>query len=266
MASNPIRSVIVLCVDDDIILSLLQAALEAQGMGFLAANNGRDALEVAAEYRPDGVILDHYLPDMTGGELAAEIKRICPDTKIIMFSALPELPPDAVGFLDAFVYKSEGVRPLLLTLQRILGRPQPEARRFPRYPVRLPLAIIVNRLGSSAVLFGICSNFGEGGIGCTIEGNLVPGEFVQVQGSDSRLDFSLESHAHVRYRKGETYGFAFCDVTPQQQVEVQRLCQRLASACELLDECFIPTFLACTDLGLTPRAVALCRNYGVVVW
>jgi len=49
MASNPIRSVIVLCVDDDIILSLLQAALEAQGMGFLAANNGRDALEVAAE-------------------------------------------------------------------------------------------------------------------------------------------------------------------------------------------------------------------------
>jgi CheY-like chemotaxis protein len=229
MASNPIRSVIVLCVDDDIILSLLQAALEAQGMGFLAANNGRDALEVAAEYRPDGVILDHYLPDMTGGELAAEIKRICPDTKIIMFSALPELPPDAVGFLDAFVYKSEGVRPLLLTLQRMLGRLQHEARRFPRYPVRLPLAVIVNRFGKSAVLFGMCSNFGEGGIGGTIEGSLVPGEFVQVRGTDSQRSFSLESYAQVRYRKEETYGFAFCDVTPEQQVEVQRLCQRLAS-------------------------------------
>ena len=230
MASNPLRNVVVLCVDDEVILSLLQAALEARDIGFLAANNGREALEVAAERRPDGVILNHHLPDMTGGELAAEMKRICPDTIIIMFSALPELPPDAVGFLDAFNHKSEGVRPLLVTLQRMLGRLQPEARRFPRYPVRLPLAVIVNRFGKSAVLFGLCSNVGEGGIGGRIEGNLVPGEFVQVQGSDSRLDISLESYAQVRYRKEETYGFAFCDVTPPQRVEVQRLCQRLASA------------------------------------
>jgi CheY-like chemotaxis protein len=233
MASNPLRNVVVLCVDDEVILSLLQAALEARDIGFLAANNGREALEVAAERRPDGVILNHHLPDMTGGELAAEMKRICPDTIIIMFSALPELPPDAVGVLDAFNHKSEGVRPLLVTLQRMLGRLQPEARRFPRYPVRLPLAVIVNRFGKSAVLFGICGNFGEGGIGGTIEGNLVPGEFVQVLGSDSQLKFSLESHAQVRYRKGDAYGFAFCDVTSQQQVEVQRLCQRIASACEL---------------------------------
>ena len=230
MASNPLRNVVVLCVDDEVILSLLQAALEARDIGFLAANNGREALEVAAERRPDGVILNHHLPDMTGGELAAEMKRICPDTIIIMFSALPELPPDAVGFLDAFLHKSEGVRPLLVTLQRMLGRLQHEARRFPRYPVRLPLAVIVNRFGESGVLFGMCSSFSEGGVGGTIDGHLVPGEFVQVQCSDSRLDFSLESHAQVRYRKGEAYGFAFCDVTPQQRVEVQRVCQRLASA------------------------------------
>jgi CheY-like chemotaxis protein len=219
-----------LCVDDEVVLSVLQAALEAQGVGFLAATNGREALEAAAERRPDGVILNYHLPDMTGGELAAEVKRICPDTIIIMFSALPELPADAVGYLDTFVHKREGVGPLLSALNRLLLRDKPEARRFPRYPVWLPLAIIVNRFGSSAVLFGICSSLSEGGIGGTIEGNLVPGEFVRVQGSDPRLDFSLESHAQVRYRKGETYGFAFCDVTPQQRVEMQRLCQRLASA------------------------------------
>jgi CheY-like chemotaxis protein len=230
MASDPIRSVVVLCVDDDVILSLLQTALETQGVGFLAANSGREALEVAATRRLDGVILDHHLTDMTGGKLAAEIKRICPDTIIIMFSTLPELPPDAVEYLDTFVHKGEGVRPLLSALQGLLLRHKTNARRFSRYPVRLPLSVIVNRFGESAVLFGLCSSFGEGGIGGTIEGNLVPGEFVQVQGSDSRLDFSLESHAQVRYRKGETYGFAFCDVTPQQRVEVQRLCQRLASA------------------------------------
>jgi CheY-like chemotaxis protein len=230
MASDPIRSVVVLCVDDDVILSLLEAALEAQGIGFLAANSGREALEVVAKRQPDGVILDHRLPDMTGGQLAAELTRICPDTILIMFSALPELPPDAVGFLDAFVHKGEGVRPLLSALQRLLLRHKPDARKFPRYPVRLPLAVIVNRFGESGVLFGVCSSVGEGGIGGTIDGNLVPGEFVKVLGSDSQLDFSLESHAQVRYRKGEAYGFAFCDVTPQQHVEMQRLCQRLAAA------------------------------------
>jgi len=230
MASISTRRVVVLCVDDDVILSLLQSALETQGIGFVAAHNGREALEVAAELRPDAVILDHYLPEMTGGILAAKIKGICPDTIVIMFSSLPEVPPDGVGFLDAFVHKDEGVRPLLSAIQRLLLRPKPEARKFPRYPVRLPLAVIVNRFGESGVLFGMCSSFGEGGIGGTIDGNLVPGEFVRVQGSDSQLNFSLESHAQVRYRKGEAYGFAFCDVTPQQRVEVQRVCQRLASA------------------------------------
>ncbi len=230
MASNPTRMVVLLCVDDEITLPLLQAALEALGISSLAATNGRDALEATATLRPDAVILDHQLPDMTGGELAAKIKRACPDTMVIMASALPELPQDNVAFLAAFVHKREVVHPLLSALQRLLQGDHPENRKFPRYSVRLPLAIIVDRFGSSAVLYGICSSFSEGGIGGTIDGNLVPGEFVRVQGSDPRLDFSLESPAQVRYRKGETYGFAFCDVTPQQRVEMQRLCQRLASA------------------------------------
>lgn len=230
MASNSTRSVVVVCVDDEIILPLLQVALEALGISSLAATNGREALELAAKCRPNGVIIGDHPPDMTGGELAAEIKRICPDTIVIMSSALPELPQDSIGFRDLFVHKREVVRPLLSALQRLLQRDKPDARRFPRYPVRLPLAIIANRFGRSAVLFGICSSFSEGGMGGTIEGSLMPGEFVRVQGSDPRLDFSLESHAQVRYRKGETYGFAFCHVAPQQQVEVQRLCQRLASA------------------------------------
>jgi CheY-like chemotaxis protein len=230
MACDPPRRVVVLCVHDDIILPLLQAALEALGITSFAATNGRDALEAAEKLHPDAVILDNHLPDMTGGELAVKIKRICSEMIVIMSSALPELPQDNVEFMDAFISKREVVRPLLSALQRLLRRDNPETREFPRYSLRLPVAVIVNRFGSSAVLYGICSSLSEGGIGGTIEGNLVPGEFVQVQGSDPRLGFSLESHAQVRYRKGETYGFAFYDVTPQQRVEVQRLCQRLASA------------------------------------
>ena len=119
MACDPPRRVVVLCVHDDIILPLLQAALEALGITSFAATNGRDALEAAAKLRPDAVILDHHLLDMTGGELAVKIKRICPDTIVIMSSALPELPREDVEVLDAFIRKREVVRPLLSALQRL---------------------------------------------------------------------------------------------------------------------------------------------------
>jgi CheY-like chemotaxis protein len=94
-------------------------ALEALGISSLVATNGRDALEAAAKLLPDVVILCHHLPDMTGGELAAKIKRICPDTIVIMSSALPELPREDVEVLDAFIRKREVVRPLLSALQRL---------------------------------------------------------------------------------------------------------------------------------------------------
>ena len=229
MASrNPKRN-IVLCVDDEVILSVLQAALELYGYAFVAAHSGGEALELAAELRPDAVIFDHHLPDMTGGKLATKMKRIRPDIVIILFSGSPAPPPDAVGFVDAFVQKSEGIRPLVAVLQRMLGRSQPETRRFPRYPVRLPLAISVDRFGELAVLSGLCRNFSEGGIAARIDGTLVPGEFVEVQVSDSRLNFGFKSSAQVCHRTGRTYGFAFLDITPSQKLDVQRLCQRLAS-------------------------------------
>ncbi len=231
MTSNPIRSVVVLCVDDEeAVRCLLETALEQFGYVALGASNGREALHLATQHRIDAIILDYRMPDMNGAEVALEMKRHWPDVPIILYSASSDLPSSTLTRVDAFVAKGERLSILVAVLQRLLGRPQPDARRFPRYPVRLPLAVIVNRSGESAVLSGVSSNLGEGGIGCTIKGNLVPGEFIQVQGSDSELDFSLESHAQVRYRKEEAYGFEFCDVTPQQRVDVQRLCQRLASA------------------------------------
>jgi len=229
MASNLIHN-IVLCLDDEAILSLLQAALEAHDCVFLSAHSGREALRLAAEHRADGVIFDQQLLDMTSVKLAAEIKHIRPDTAVIMFSGSAAPPPDAVEFVDTFLQKGGGVRPLLAALRRILGRSQPEARQFPRYPVHLPMAVVVGRFGETAVLSGICSNVGEGGIRGEIEGNLVPGEIVHVEVSDSRLKIALKSNAQVRHRTGKAYGFAFCDVTLQKHMELRRLCERLVSA------------------------------------
>jgi c-di-GMP-binding flagellar brake protein YcgR len=96
--------------------------------------------------------------------------------------------------------------------------------------VQIPFTVTVNRAGTTAMLRGLSVNFGEGGIGGKIEGDLEPGEHVLLQIVDSRLQKQLEPRAQVSYRKDNTYGFEFLDVSSQAQSVVRQFCQRLASA------------------------------------
>lgn len=84
---------IVLIVDDEFgIANLLEAVLEDEGHRPILASNGRQALEKAAETRPDLVITDFMMPVMDG---AALIRAIVNDPKlhdvpVILMSAMPE--------------------------------------------------------------------------------------------------------------------------------------------------------------------------------
>lgn len=50
------------------------------------AENGLVAVQKVEEFRPDIVLLDYQMPEMNGLEAAAQIKRIAPDTKIVMLT------------------------------------------------------------------------------------------------------------------------------------------------------------------------------------
>ena len=87
----------------------------------------------------------------------------------------------ATGDRTVFVWKGEGLRLLLARLARLLqvpGKKQSELRRFPRFAVQLSFAVTVDRAGRLAMLQGISSNLGEGGIGGIVDGDLQPGEYV----------------------------------------------------------------------------------------
>ncbi|MGO9305761.1 MAG: response regulator [Candidatus Korobacteraceae bacterium] len=233
MESLSVRHV-VLCVDDeDAIRGLLEAILEQVGYNALVASSGREALRLAAQHRADAVILDYAMPDMNGGEVAREMKRLRPDVPIILFSGSQNIQSSAFMYVDAFVPKSEGLRPLLGVLARLLQTPgkNPFAvRRFPRFSARLSLAVTVNRAGELSMLQGISTELGEGGIGGIVDGDLEPGEVVLLTISDSRLEKQLAPRAQVRYRRNHHYGFAFSDVGPIEKATVRQFCGQLASA------------------------------------
>ena len=87
MKSGPNR---ILIVDDsEEVRSIVRIFLERDATFTVCgeAGNGVEAITKAQELKPDLVLLDLKLPDMSGIEAAGALKAILPNTKLVLFSA-----------------------------------------------------------------------------------------------------------------------------------------------------------------------------------
>ena len=88
---------ILLVDDEEGIRKVLGIALRDMGYRIIAAENGREALRIYKKECPAIVLTDIKMPDMDGIELLRRIKKINPDTEVIMFTGhgdmLHLLPP-----------------------------------------------------------------------------------------------------------------------------------------------------------------------------
>jgi DNA-binding NarL/FixJ family response regulator len=84
-------STITLMVVDDhrMVADGLASVLEADpGLAVIArAASGGEALALAPHSRPDAVVVDLRLPDMTGVELATRLRALCPALPVVLISA-----------------------------------------------------------------------------------------------------------------------------------------------------------------------------------
>jgi CheY-like chemotaxis protein len=98
----------VLCVDDEKIgLRVRKIMLESRGYRVLTASNGAEGLRVFDENAVDLVVLDYFMPELNGGEVAAEMRRRRPGVPIVFLSAYFSLPPEALKVADAFITKGD---------------------------------------------------------------------------------------------------------------------------------------------------------------
>jgi DNA-binding NarL/FixJ family response regulator len=92
------------------------------------AEDGAEAIQKAKELRPDLILLDFSMPNMNGIEAASELKRLLPDTRIIVFTmfddALGSSLSSAVG-VDLVVPKAEGLTVLVSAVQHFLSDSAP---------------------------------------------------------------------------------------------------------------------------------------------
>jgi CheY-like chemotaxis protein len=92
------------------------------------AVNGADAIEKAQQLRPELILLDLSMPLMTGIEAAPVLKRMLPETKIILFTLYADYIPKsliAVAGIDLAPSKAEGIVGLASHLNSLLVPPLP---------------------------------------------------------------------------------------------------------------------------------------------
>lgn len=94
------------------------------------AGDGRQAIEMAEELKPDVVILDSQMPGLNGLDALPGLLKVAPDTRVVMFSGSeePEFERAARegGASDYFIKGVDDVEKVLDAARRYAG---PDAAR-----------------------------------------------------------------------------------------------------------------------------------------
>lgn len=102
-----------------------------------------------------------------------------------------------------------------------------ELRRYPRYQLEVRVAVTSVRAQGVASLWGRCSDISEGGLGCTLVGELQEGESVNVEFTLPLEREPFKARAVVRHRAGFHYGLEFLFLTPEEQHKIARLARTM---------------------------------------
>lgn len=115
----------ILVVDDAAFMRVRAAkVLTDNGHEVAQAENGRDAVAKYAEWHPDAVLLDITMPEMDGLAALKEIKKIDPDARVAMVTAMGQqaivMEALRAGARD-FVLKPFQPDRVLAALQKLLA-------------------------------------------------------------------------------------------------------------------------------------------------
>ncbi len=132
-AQSTVTTQILVVEDERDIADVLDYNLTKAGYDVIAAACGHDGLKLARSRKPDLVLLDLMLPDISGTEVCRALKDD-PNTRtvpVIMVSARGEEIDRVVGFelgVEDYVTKPFSIRELLLRIKAVLRRQGPKTQ------------------------------------------------------------------------------------------------------------------------------------------
>ena len=89
--------------------------------------SGGMGLELASVHAIDVVIVDYFMPTMNGQEVAMEMRRLRPQTPIILLTGAVDVPQQALKRVDALVTKNRLASQLLPAIAPIARMRMPRS-------------------------------------------------------------------------------------------------------------------------------------------
>ena len=120
---NPIN---VLVVDDESVLAeMVSMALRYEGWNIATAGDGSSAIASARAQRPDVVVLDVMLPDMSGLDVLHKLREENPQLPVLLLTAKDAIEDRIAGLTaggDDYVTKPFSIEEVVLRLRALLRR------------------------------------------------------------------------------------------------------------------------------------------------
>ncbi|GAB11256.1 putative two-component system response regulator [Gordonia araii NBRC 100433] len=115
-----------LVVDDEAVLAeMVSMALRYEGWTVATAGDGASAIAAARENRPDVVVLDVMLPDMSGLDVLLRLRELNPVLPVLMLTAKDSVEDRIAGLTaggDDYVTKPFSIEEVVLRLRALLRR------------------------------------------------------------------------------------------------------------------------------------------------
>jgi two-component system cell cycle response regulator DivK len=112
--------------DNELNMKLFHDLLEASGYNILQTRNGLEAIDIAREHRPDLILMDIQLPEVSGLEVTKWIKedddlRSIPVIAVTAFAMKGDEERIRQGGCEAYLSKPISVATFLSTVKSYLG-------------------------------------------------------------------------------------------------------------------------------------------------
>jgi two-component system cell cycle response regulator DivK len=123
---SPLSKRILIVEDNDLNMKLLHDLLEAKGYATLQTKDGREALKLARQHRPDLILMDIQLPEVSGLEVTRWIKAdddltTIPIIAVTAFAMKGDEEKIREGGCEAYIAKPISVTNFLQTVRRFLN-------------------------------------------------------------------------------------------------------------------------------------------------
>ncbi|WAJ47483.1 response regulator transcription factor [Mycobacterium sp. Aquia_216] len=116
----------VLVVDDESVLAeMVSMALRYEGWNIATASDGSSAIASARAQRPDVVVLDVMLPDMSGLDVLHKLREENPQLPVLLLTAKDAVEDRIAGLTaggDDYVTKPFSIEEVVLRLRALLRR------------------------------------------------------------------------------------------------------------------------------------------------